>query len=91
MARYESVEEMLRPALASRTGTDSDRDIYPWVLAAAAVAAVRIAVTRWGRSGADREELVSLLQIFFRAPAAGTGNATTRAAGAQTVHTQQRR
>ena len=65
MARYESVEEMLRPALASRTGTDSDRDIYPWVLAAAAVAAVRIAVTRWVRSGADLEELVSLLQISF--------------------------
>lgn len=65
MARYESVEEMLRPALASRTGTDSDRDIYPWVLAAAAVAAIRIAVTRWVRSGADREELVSLLQISF--------------------------
>jgi AcrR family transcriptional regulator len=65
MARYESVEEMLRPALASRTGTDGDRDLYPWVLAAAAVAAVRIAVTRWVRSGADREELVSLLQNSF--------------------------
>lgn len=65
MARYESVEEMLRPALASRTGTDSDRDIYPWVLAAAGVAAIRIAVTRWVRSGADLEELVSLLQISF--------------------------
>ena len=65
MARYESVEEMLRPALAGRTGTDSDRDVYPWVLAAAAVAAVRIAVTRWVRSGADLEQLVSLLEISF--------------------------
>ena len=66
IARYESVEEMLRPALASRTGTDSDRDIYPWVLAAVAVAAVRIAVTRWVRAGADLEELLSLLQGSFR-------------------------
>ena len=65
MARYESVEEMLRPALARRTGTDSDRDIYPWVLASAAVAAIRIAVTRWVTSGADLEELVSLLHISF--------------------------
>ena len=65
MARYESVEEMLRPALASRIGTDSERDTYPWVLAAAAVAAVRIAVTRWVRSGSDREELVSMLQTSF--------------------------
>ena len=65
MARYESVEEMLRPALASRIGTDGDRDIYAWVLAAAAVAAVRIAVTRWVRSGADVEELVSMLQTAF--------------------------
>lgn len=64
-ARYESVEEMLRPALASRTGTDSDRDVYPWVLAAAAVAAVRIAVTRWVRSGGDLGELVNLLEIAF--------------------------
>lgn len=65
MARYESVEEMLRPALASRTGTDSDRDLYPWLMAAAAVAAIRIAVTRWVRSGADLEELVSLLRTSF--------------------------
>ena len=65
MARYESVEEMLRPALATRTGTDSERDIYPWILAAVAVAAVRIAVTRWVRSGADREELVNLLERSF--------------------------
>ena len=65
MARYESVEEMLRPALTSRTGTDSDQDIYPWVLAAAAVAATRIAVTRWVRSDADREELINLLQSSF--------------------------
>ncbi len=65
MARYESVEEMLRPALAGRIGTDSVGDIYPWVLAAAAVGAVRIAVTRWVRSGADREELVSMLHTSF--------------------------
>jgi len=65
MARYESVEEMLRPALATRTGTDSERDIYPWILAAVAVAAIRIAVTRWVRSGADREELVNLLERSF--------------------------
>jgi AcrR family transcriptional regulator len=65
MARYESVEEMLGPALASRTGTDSDRDLYPWLLAAAAVAAVRLAVSQWVRSGADVEELVSMLDIAF--------------------------
>jgi AcrR family transcriptional regulator len=65
MARYESVEEMLRPALASRIGTDNDRDNYPWIVAAAAVAAVRIAVTQWVRSGADVDELVSTLHTSF--------------------------
>jgi AcrR family transcriptional regulator len=65
IARYGSVEETLRPALASRIGTDAERDSYPWVVAAAAVAAVRIAVTRWVRSDADVEELVRMLNASF--------------------------
>jgi AcrR family transcriptional regulator len=65
MARYESTEELLRPALASRTGTDGEGNLYPWVLAAAAVAAVRVAVTRWVRSDGDLEDLVNLLRGSF--------------------------
>ena len=64
-ARYESVEEMLRPALASRTGTDGEYHIYPWLLAASAVTAVRIAVTRWATSNADVDELIDLLEEAF--------------------------
>jgi AcrR family transcriptional regulator len=64
-ARYESVEEMLRPALASRTATDEDNDLYPALLAAAAVAAVRLAVIRWVISGADLDELIALFEVAF--------------------------
>ncbi|MFC7493416.1 MULTISPECIES: TetR family transcriptional regulator [unclassified Nocardioides] len=64
-ARYESVEEMLRPALASRIGADDDYDIYPWLLAASAVTAVRIAVTRWVTSHGDLDKLIDLLEEAF--------------------------
>jgi AcrR family transcriptional regulator len=64
-ARYDLVEELTRPVLAVRTGTDIDTDIYPWLLAASAVAAVRVAVMRWAVSEADRDELTSMLDGAF--------------------------
>jgi AcrR family transcriptional regulator len=49
-ARYEELEGALRSVIATRTGTDLDTDIYPWLVASAAVAAVRIATNLWARS-----------------------------------------
>ncbi|MGH7667071.1 MAG: TetR/AcrR family transcriptional regulator [Candidatus Dormibacteria bacterium] len=43
-------ERSLAEAVASRTGTDAGRDIYPALVAAAAMAAVRVAMTHWRRS-----------------------------------------
>jgi AcrR family transcriptional regulator len=40
-------ERGLAEAIAERTGTDADRDLYPGVLAAAVSGAARVAVTHW--------------------------------------------
>jgi AcrR family transcriptional regulator len=42
-----SVEHALAEAIAERTGTDADRDLYPRVLAAAVSGAARVAVAHW--------------------------------------------
>jgi AcrR family transcriptional regulator len=42
-----SVERALAAAIAERTGTDADSDLYPRVLAAAVSGAARAAVTHW--------------------------------------------
>jgi len=63
-ARYEMAEELARPAIAGRIGADVD-DIYPWLLAAAAVAAVRVTATRWARSQGGREELTRMVDDAF--------------------------
>jgi len=64
-ARFELVEELTRPVVAARTGTDLDTDIYPWLVAASAVAAVRVAVMRWAASDADCDELTRMLDSAF--------------------------
>jgi len=53
-AMFERVDEVLASAIADRSGTDIDRDIYPHLQAAAAVAALKTAMIMWteGRSSA---------------------------------------
>ncbi|MGH7641047.1 MAG: TetR/AcrR family transcriptional regulator [Candidatus Dormibacteria bacterium] len=46
-------ERSLTEAVASRTGTDPLRDIYPALTAAAAIAAVRVAMTHWRRAAGE--------------------------------------
>jgi hypothetical protein len=67
LASYEAAEQHLVIAIAARTGTDPERDLYPALLAAATIAALRVAVARWlatdsptGPNAAD--ELASLLR-----------------------------
>ena len=40
VAQHAHLEELLRLKIAERTGGDVDRDLYPWLVAAAAVTAV---------------------------------------------------
>lgn len=64
-AQYDRLEEAFRDGVAARTGTDVDADMYPWLVAAAAVAAVNTARTVWIRSGAHAEALPGLIETAF--------------------------
>ncbi len=64
-AQYDGLEEALREAIAHRTGADIDEDMSPWLMAAAAVSAVKSATALWARSGAPAEQLPDLIQSAF--------------------------
>src|SRR6478752_2132219 len=64
-AQYERLEESLRDAVALRTGTDVDADIYPWLVAGAAVSAYKSAMRLWTRTGADVEGLPTLIHAAY--------------------------
>lgn len=52
VAHMATFERVIVESVAARLGTDPGRDPYPAVLAAAAMAAARIAVMYWSKSGA---------------------------------------
>jgi len=64
-AHYDTLEEALRDALAQRTSTDVDEDMYPWLVAGAAVSAYKSAMRLWARIGAPPELLPQLIGIAF--------------------------
>ncbi|MBM7799979.1 AcrR family transcriptional regulator [Microlunatus panaciterrae] len=64
-AQYEDFEAALREAVATRSGTDVDSDMYPWLVTAAAIAGVKSATRMWALSGADPKLLPELLQVAF--------------------------
>lgn len=61
-AQYDQLEAALRDTIAGRTGTDVQHDLYPWLVAAAAVSAVRAAMQLWVESGAEPQALPELIQ-----------------------------
>lgn len=63
-ARLAEVERELVLEIARRTGLDADRDPYPGVLAGAAMAAARVALTLWQERG-PRGSLPALLDEVF--------------------------
>jgi AcrR family transcriptional regulator len=65
MASYGQAERDLRAIIAERTGANEDDDIYPSLVAGAAVSAVRSAVWVWARSDAPDERLVELVATAF--------------------------
>lgn len=50
-ARFSEVERQLAEEIARRTGLDVDRDPFPTLVVAAAIAALRIAVGMWNETG----------------------------------------
>jgi AcrR family transcriptional regulator len=47
LAAYETTESTLAQVIAARTGTDVDTDLYPSLVAASVVAALRVVITHW--------------------------------------------
>jgi AcrR family transcriptional regulator len=61
LALFDEVERMFAEAIAERTGTDVEVDLYPRLLSAAVAAAMKTAIKLWstGRSGAGQADLVT--------------------------------
>lgn len=64
-ATYDSLEESLRGHVAARTGTDLSAHMYPWLVAASAVSAVKTALRLWAQSKADTDQLPDFVQSAF--------------------------
>jgi hypothetical protein len=65
VASYDELEREFRSIVAQRSGTDVRTDMYPWLVAAAAMSAARIAMRVWAQSGADAELLPGLISAAF--------------------------
>jgi AcrR family transcriptional regulator len=69
-AQFTAFERVLTEAVAARTGSDPDVDLYPGVVAAAVVGAMRVAMAHW-RAANDETSLADLLSAAFDILAAG--------------------
>jgi AcrR family transcriptional regulator len=65
IARYDALEQQVSAIVAARTHTRMDSDLYPWLVAAAAVSALKSAIRLWAASGSDTEALPELIQRAF--------------------------
>jgi len=70
LASFAAHERILIEALAERTGTDPDRDLYPALVASVAIAAFRVAMNRW-RSLEGAHSLPRLVEAALRQVQAG--------------------
>ena len=69
-AGFTAFERVLTEAVATRTGCDPDVDLYPEIVAAAVVGAMRVAVAHWRATG-DQASLPDLLTAAFDVLAEG--------------------
>jgi AcrR family transcriptional regulator len=69
-AGFSAFERLLTEAVADRTGTDPDVDLFPGVVSAAVVGAMRVAMAHWRASG-DDASLDDLLTTAFDMLAGG--------------------
>jgi AcrR family transcriptional regulator len=74
LASFAAQERSLVEAVAERTVTDPDRDLYPTLVAAVAIAAFRVAMTQWRTRKGERslphlvETALSQVQVGLPAP-----------------------
>ncbi|HTK63201.1 MAG TPA: TetR/AcrR family transcriptional regulator [Pseudonocardia sp.] len=62
LAAYETTESTLAQVIAERTGTDVDTELYPSLVAASVVAALRVTVTHWmNAETGGPEDLIRLI------------------------------
>jgi hypothetical protein len=61
LALFDEVERMFSEAIAERTGTDAEVDLYPRLLSAATAAAMKTALKLWstGKSSASQADLIT--------------------------------
>ena len=74
------MQQALAAAIAERTGTDAEQDLYPQVLAAAVTATAQVAVSRWGAADPPvplRPLLRAALDQLATACAGGAGRYLT--------------
>ncbi|PFG38238.1 TetR family transcriptional regulator [Georgenia soli] len=71
MAQYDHLEEELRNAVAQRTGTKVATDLYPWLVAAAAVSIVKTTTRLWAKPRSPRVRLIEKIEDAFDQVAAG--------------------
>lgn len=79
-ARFAEVERHLAEVIARRTGLDVDRDVYPALVVAATIGALKVGVTVWqerGRPGPLAELIDGAFDqlatgLALRAPAGAT-------------------
>jgi AcrR family transcriptional regulator len=69
-AHMATIERAIGEGLATRLGADADTDLYPWVLADAAVGVVRACMAFWAGSG-GAVQLGRLVEQAFQALAEG--------------------
>ncbi|MGH7643216.1 MAG: TetR/AcrR family transcriptional regulator [Candidatus Dormibacteria bacterium] len=85
LASFAAQERSLVEAVAERTATDPDRDLYPALVAAVAIAAFRVAMTHWRTRKGERSlpHLVEAAMTRVQAglPVAAPTRATTARMG----------
>ena len=90
------MQEALAKAIAARTGTDLEQDMYPRILAGAVIAAAQVAVRRW--SAADppvplgpllRRALEQLATACSGMPAGGCTRKSSRYRPAQAIEAER--
>jgi AcrR family transcriptional regulator len=89
-AGFADFERVLTEAVATRTGCDPDVDLYPGVVAAAVVGAMRVAMAHW-RAASGETSLSNLLSAAYNILAVGLSEPEPCGAAQVSDHSQRPR
>jgi AcrR family transcriptional regulator len=71
VAQYSELEDVVREVISRRTGADADADLYPYLAAMTAIAAMKAAVSVWIDIDGSFETLPDMIDEAFSALADG--------------------